>query len=140
MQVLRTIALRYPEAQEGVACAGTVIEKRTITVRKKAFLFMGATDLMLKLGESLPEVAALAAREPSRYKAGKGGWVTLRFSDGKPPPLDVLKRWVDESYRLLAPEQLVAMLPAQGAPVATAAKRAPKKAPKKASGRKTASP
>ena len=48
-ETLRRVALRYPEAEEGVACEGTAAEKRTIKARGKAFLFLGATGAMLKL-------------------------------------------------------------------------------------------
>jgi hypothetical protein len=48
IQSLRQIALRLPGTEEGVACAGTSLEKRTIKVRGKAFLFLGAGDAMLK--------------------------------------------------------------------------------------------
>jgi hypothetical protein len=131
MRALQTIALRYPEAQEGVACAGTPIEKRTVKVRNKAFLFLGTADAMVKLSESLTEAANLAAKEPNHYKVGAHGWVSLTFSDGAPPPLDVLERWIDESYRLLAPKQLVALLPEHGLPAKNARRTAKTKAPTK---------
>jgi predicted DNA-binding protein (MmcQ/YjbR family) len=99
VQVLRELALRYPEAQEGISCAGTPLEKRTVTARNKAFLFLGKADAMVKLRDSLADVARLAAKEPGRYKAGAHGWVTVMFSDGAAPPLDLLEKWIDESYR-----------------------------------------
>jgi hypothetical protein len=108
MQALRKMAMRCPQAEEGIACKGTALECRTIKARNKAFL--RKTELRLKLGDSLAEAAKLAAKEPDRYQAGPGGWVKVTFSAAQPPPLDVLKRWIDESYRLLAPKQLVAMV------------------------------
>ena len=101
---LRLSALRYPEAEEGIACAGTAIEKRTVKARNKAFLFLGVSDAMLKLGESLAEAKRLAAKEPGRYSVGSGGWVKVTFGDDAALPLDVLERWIGESYRLLVPE------------------------------------
>jgi hypothetical protein len=133
MQALRRFALRYPEAQEGVACEGTAAEKRTVKVRNKAFLFLGPADVMLKLGESAAEAAELASKEPSRYKVGAHGWVTVKFAADESPPLDVLKRWIDESYRLLAPNQLLTMLSAGGS-TETATKKAPRRSPKKKTG------
>lgn len=118
MKSLRTLALRYPEAQEGVACEGTSAEKVTVKAQRKAFLFLGVSDAMLKLRESLAEAAELASKEPGRYKIGAHGWVTVTFGDGEPSPLDVLERWIDESYRLVAPKQLVASLPEGGLPKA----------------------
>jgi hypothetical protein len=111
IEELRRFALGYPEAREGLSCAGTALEKRTVNARTKAFLFLGQADVMVKLGASLPEAAELAAREPGRYKVGVHGWVTVVLGEGE-PPLALLERWVDESYRLVAGKQLVARLAA----------------------------
>lgn len=113
-EVLRRVAMAYPEAKEGVACAGRVLEKRTITVRKKAFLFLGAAEALLKLGGSLDAAAGEAANAPGRFKVGAHGWVTITFGEVKSLPIDLLTEWLDESYRLMAPKQLVALLPEQG--------------------------
>src|SRR5262249_21237923 len=128
MQALRKIALRYPEAEEGIACKGTALECLTVKVRDKAFLFLGKSALRLKLGGSLPEAAKLAAKQPDHYRAGGGGWVKVVMGAGNSPPLDMLARWIDESYRLLASKQLVAKLE-EGDP--KAAKTAKPKAAKK---------
>jgi hypothetical protein len=131
LQALRRLALRYPEAQEGIACEGTAIETRTVKVRNKAFLFMGRADVRVKLGESLAEAAELAAKTPGRYTVGANGWMKVTFGDGESPPLDLLGRWIDESYRLLAPRQLAAALPGRGLPAGDATAAAKTKAPKK---------
>jgi hypothetical protein len=111
LQILRTVALGYPETQEGVACAGTSAEKRTIKVKGKAFLFLGMADVMLKLRESLEEATTLASKRPDRYKVGAHGWVTVTISNLKSLSEKLLLRWIDESYRLLASKHLVALLP-----------------------------
>jgi hypothetical protein len=49
--------------------------------------------------------------KPTEYGLGKSGWVTADFSNGEPPPLELLKAWIDESYRAQAPKKLVALLP-----------------------------
>lgn len=113
VQLLRHAALQYPETHEGIACEGTALEKRTIKARNKAFIFLGATDVMFKVAASIPEITALAAKEPTRYKVGAHGWTTVTFGDINTLPLDHLTRWLDESYRLIAPKQLVALLPPQ---------------------------
>jgi len=115
LQTLRAFAASYPEAEEGIACEGTPLEKSTFKARSKAFLFLGLKDLMVKLGDSLPEATALAAKEPERYKVGAHGWVTISFGEGHALPLDLLQRWIDESYRLLANKTLLAMLEERGA-------------------------
>ena len=120
-QTLQAVALRFPEARVGIACEGTAAERRTIKVRGKAFLFLGAGAALLKLRASLAEATDRAAREPNRYKVGAHGWVTVTFGDAASLPADVLARWLEESYRLLAPRQLVALLPERAPPNAAAA-------------------
>jgi hypothetical protein len=132
-ETLRKVALRYPEAEEGVACEGTTAEKRTVKARGKAFLFLGVTSAMLKLRESLAEAADLAAAKPDRYCVGAHGWVTVTFGDTESPAMDLLVRWVDESYRLLAPKQLVTLLPQSGGPPSGATEPARAKVLKKRS-------
>jgi hypothetical protein len=121
-ETLRIAALRLPETAEGVACEGTALEKRTITARGKAFLFLGPTNAMLKLGASVAEATALAANEPNRYRVGAHGWVTVTFGAGASLPAGLMARWVEESYRLVAPKQLLALLPEGGTPTPAPAK------------------
>src|SRR5262249_44961069 len=100
MQALRRFALRLPDAEEGIACEGTALESRTVKRKNKAFLFLRATEARLKLAASLTEAAGLASQEPTRYSLGAHGWVLVKL-EGGPVPLDVLKRWIEESYSLL---------------------------------------
>jgi YjbR len=104
--------MRFPEVEEGIACKGTAIECVTFHTRKKTFLFVGKAELRLKLDESLAMAAKLAKTEPERFVVGGTAWIKVTFSPDSPPPLDILERWIDESYRLIAPKQLVEMLPA----------------------------
>jgi hypothetical protein len=99
---LRELALRHPGVDEGVACEGTVIEKRTLKVGGKAFLFLGPRDAMLKLRESLSEATRLEKAEPERYRAGAGGWVKVSFVPDAPADLALLAKWIAESHRVLA--------------------------------------
>jgi hypothetical protein len=121
MQTWRKLALRYPETEEGTSC-----DKSAFKARGKAFFFMGMKDgacqVMVKLGESLAEAAEFARREPDSYVVGKTGWVTATFRGNQAPPAGLMERWIDESFRLLAPKQLVAMLPNQ--PVSGVRKKA----------------
>src|SRR5690606_11728936 len=75
VDAIRKVAMRFPGTQEGISC-----NKVAFNAGKKAFLFIGvgeaSYDAMLKLGDSRPEAAALAAREPERCKVGGTGWVT----------------------------------------------------------------
>jgi hypothetical protein len=49
---------------------------------------------------------------PTAYGLGRSGWVTAKFAPDEIPPLEMLKAWIDESYRAQAPKRLVARLPA----------------------------
>ena len=75
MEALRKLALKLPETADGIACKGTAIECKTVQVRKKAFLFLGADAIKLKLSDSLAEAARLEAKDPERFKVGAKGWV-----------------------------------------------------------------
>src|SRR5688572_19540275 len=98
---LRAIAMMQGDVEEGIACPGTAMERRTIKANKKAFLFFGATDAMVKLDASLAEARRLAKAEPARYRVGANGWVKATFSTDEPPALDVFKKWIAESYALV---------------------------------------
>jgi hypothetical protein len=103
---LRAFALGRPGTAEGIACKGTALESRTVTAGNKAFLFLAGDHGRLKLGASLAEARELAAT--GACEAGAGGWVKFTVAA---VPRDVLERWIDESWRLLAPKMLVASLP-----------------------------
>ncbi|HEU0029382.1 MAG TPA: hypothetical protein VFQ53_02030 [Kofleriaceae bacterium] len=102
MLALRSLALAHPGAEDGVACAGTAMERHTVKANGKAFLFVGATDALVKLDGCLAEAREHAARQPARYRIGANGWVKLVFAADVPPPLAMLARWTSESYALVA--------------------------------------
>ena len=83
-------------------------------VRGKAFLFMarenGALSLSVKLPHSGLMALSLPFAEPTGYGLGKSGWVTARFAAKEAPPIVVLERWVEESYRTIAPKKIAARL------------------------------
>lgn len=100
---LRFIAAKLPDVEEGIACAGTSIERRTMKVRGKAFLFLGATDAKFKLQDALKEASQFAEDHPDSCRVGSSGWVDLTFGDDRTtPPTSVLKRWIAESHSLFA--------------------------------------
>src|SRR5262245_3590177 len=109
---LRTAALRYPEAQEGIACKGTALECSAFKVGSKTFLFLSAAEAKLK-------------------RAKPSGWVTVKFGAGESPSVGTVEEWLDESYRLFAPKRLVALLPEKGLPSRKPAKAAQRKTPAK---------
>jgi hypothetical protein len=98
MDALWATATRHPRVEAGVACAGTALECRTAKVGGKAFLFLRQEDARFKLGVSAKE----ASRPGSGCKVGAGGWCHVLLAGEDAPPLDVMQRWIAESYALMA--------------------------------------
>jgi predicted DNA-binding protein (MmcQ/YjbR family) len=107
--MLRKYALGFPEAYEEFPWG-----ERVIKVRKRIFVFMHGSAQELRVTTKLPHSygAALLApfAKPTGYGLGKSGWVSATFSKGELPPFDILKSWIEESYRAIAPKRLVATL------------------------------
>ena len=103
---LREFALGYPEAAEDFPWG-----ERVVKVRGKVFVFLGTPGAGLHMSVKLPESATLALglsfAEPTGYGLGKSGWVTATFGPKARPPIALLKQWIDESYRAVAPRALV---------------------------------
>ncbi|MBL9007913.1 MAG: MmcQ/YjbR family DNA-binding protein [Myxococcales bacterium] len=102
----RRAALALVGVEEGIACAGTPLEKATYRVGNKAFLFLGNKgdryDAMLKLDASLDEALRLAAASPASYRVGSTGWVTATFAAAEVPPTGVIERWIAESHAVMS--------------------------------------
>jgi predicted DNA-binding protein (MmcQ/YjbR family) len=47
---------------------------------------------------------------PTGYGLARAGWVTARFGHGDSIPSDLLRGWIDQSYRAVAPKKLVKAL------------------------------
>lgn len=83
-------------------------------VGKKVFVFFGIprpggpTHLTVKLRDSHEEALAFEWVEPSRYGLDRGGWVTCTVPGDA--PLEMIIGWIEESYRLVAPKRLAALL------------------------------
>ena len=107
--ILREFALGYPGAHEEFPWG-----ERVVKVKGKVFVFLGRDEEGLGLSVKLPQSRHLALglpfASPTAYGLGKGGWVTAQFSPRDKPPMDVLKAWIDESYRAVAPKTLVKQL------------------------------
>lgn len=65
---------------------------------------------MLKLGDSLPDAKKLAKKHPDHYKVGNTGWLTATLPYTESPRPSLFERWIDESFRLIAPQTLIATL------------------------------
>jgi hypothetical protein len=92
MADLGSIARSLEDVEQGIACAGTALEARSYSTRKKAFLFVAKEQARLKLAASAAEAKELG------FAVGASGWVTLAL-DRLPAPA-VLRRWIVESHAL----------------------------------------
>ena len=82
-----------------------------VKVGKKVFAFFGMPEdsqypfgMTVKLVESQPLALAQPGVAPSGYNLGKAGWVSIRLTDQL--PFEMLRDWIDESYRTIAPKRL----------------------------------
>ena len=109
---LREHALAMPEATEEFPWGD-----RAAKVRGKVFAFLGSVDrpgaawkLTVKLPESGTQILTMPFAKPTGYGLGKSGWVTLTCSDDELLPLEMIKSFVVESYRAVAPKKLAALV------------------------------
>ena len=88
-----------------------------LKVRKKSFVFLNLDRETFSLSVKLPVSRDFALifdwAEPTGYGLGRSGWITGRFAAGDEIDLELLQRWVAESYRAVAPKKLTALLPAE---------------------------
>src|SRR5688500_9288514 len=121
--VLRAVALGYPGAHEEYPWG-----ERVVKVKGKVFVFLGRDEEGLGLSVKLPQSRLMALglpfASPTAYGLGKSGWVTVEFAPRAKPPLDLLKSWIDESYRAVAAKTLLKQL--DGGAAAAPAKAAGK--------------
>ena len=104
---LLAFALSFPDAYEDHPWGEAVAK-----VRGKIFVFMGVAAsrrMTVKLDESHGHALSIEGAEPTGYGLGKAGWVTVPL---RAPGVDLqlLRDWIEESYRIVAPKRLVAKL------------------------------
>ena len=108
---LRDYAMTFPETTEDHPWG-----HRALKVKGKSFLFLGGDkdvkelSLSVKLPNSRDIALDLPFAEPTGYGLGKSGWVSARFSKPADVPVDMIKAWIAESYRAIAPKKLVKTL------------------------------
>ena len=80
-----------------------------VKVGKKVAVFFGIEDnsadfgMGVRLPESGPLALAQPACSPMGYNLGKSGWVSVKFVPGM--SFEMLRDWIDESYRAVAPKK-----------------------------------
>lgn len=105
---LRAHALGFPEAVEDFPWGHTALK-----VRGKTFAWLTDEDgfnLTVKLPVSRDFAEHFDFASPAGYGLGKSGWISCRFGPGEEPDLELMKRWLAESYRAVAPKKLGALL------------------------------
>ncbi len=139
LQELRAFGLRYP----GAHTKSPWPEHLDLAVNDKTFAYLSIEGKPISISCKLPQSNAAALMlpfsKPAGYGLGKSGWVQAEFAPGEVPPVDLLKAWIDESYRAQAPKKLVKQLDASD-PVKEPAKAPAKKAPPKEAPGKKAPP
>ena len=109
---LRTICLGFPEATEKL----TWEDSHTFRVRNKIFAMTGGdkererNGIWCKAEPGAQEV--LVGAEPERFfvppYTGSNGWIGIYFDDAT--DWDAVTALVTDSYRLIAPKKLLALL------------------------------
>jgi predicted DNA-binding protein (MmcQ/YjbR family) len=111
---LRAFALSLPGASEDFPWG-----ERVAKVNGKVFVFLGADDrvgprlLTVKLDESHGHAMAIDGAEPTGYGLGRSGWVNVPVGAAG-VTLELLRDWVEESYRIVAPKRLIRELDDRG--------------------------
>jgi predicted DNA-binding protein (MmcQ/YjbR family) len=137
LKELRAFGLAYPGTHTKSPWPGHL----DLAVNDKTFAYLSLEGEPFHISCKLPQSGGAALllpfTKPAAYGLGKSGWVVAEFPDGR-IPVDLLKSWLDESYRAQAPKKLLRTLPDPGARAGAEpsleghAKKAPKatKAPK----------
>ena len=107
---LLAFALSLPEAWEDHPWGESVAK-----VGKKVFVFFGddgaaerVRSFTVKLPQSADEAGAMPWTADPGYGLGRGGWLTV--TPPEDAPMDLLRAWIVESYRAVAPKRLAALL------------------------------
>jgi predicted DNA-binding protein (MmcQ/YjbR family) len=106
---VREFALSLPGAFEDHPWGEDVLK-----VNGKIFLFLGSAGsrrMTVKLDESHPHALSIDGARRTGYGLGDSGWVTVPLR-AEGVGIALLRDWIEESYRIVAPKKLVAELDA----------------------------
>jgi predicted DNA-binding protein (MmcQ/YjbR family) len=104
---IRDFALSFPGAFEDHPWGEDVAK-----VNGRIFVFLGPPSsrrMTVKLDESHAHALSVEGAERTGYGLGDSGWVTVPIR-APGVSLALLRDWVEESYRIVAPKRLVAEL------------------------------
>ena len=108
LKTLKTFGLSLPGTTPKAPWPG----HDDVAVNGKTFVYLSLRDagglaVSLKLPVSGKEALQRGNASPTGYGLGKSGWVSFAFAAGDEVPVDVVKRWMMESYRAQAPRRLM---------------------------------
>jgi predicted DNA-binding protein (MmcQ/YjbR family) len=107
---LRAHGLGFPEATEDHPWGHSALK-----VRGKTFAWLNGDETAFSMTVKLPVSRDFAETfdwaEPAGYGLGRSGWITARLDAEDEIDVDLLKRWIAESFRAVAPKRLGAQLP-----------------------------
>src|SRR5262249_4862000 len=110
LKELRAFGLAYPGTHTKSPWPGHL----DLAVKDKTFAYLSIEGEPLSISCKLPRSAQVALMlpftQPTPYGPGKAGWVSAKFGDDAQVDVDMLKAWIDESYRAQAPKKLVAQI------------------------------
>ena len=101
---LREFALSLPGAVEDHPWGEDVAK-----AGGKVFVFLGSAGsrrMTVKLDESHLHALSIEGAEPTGYGLGRSGWVTVPLR-APGVSLGLLRDWIEESYRIVAPKRLL---------------------------------
>jgi predicted DNA-binding protein (MmcQ/YjbR family) len=111
---IRAFGLAYP----GAHYKSPWPDHLDLAVKDKTFAYLSLEGqpfgISCKLPRSAMDALELSYTRPAGYGLGKSGWVDARFALGDEVPVDLIKAWLDESYRAQAPKRLIKELEASG--------------------------
>ena len=109
LKELRELGLKYPGAHLKSPWPGHL----DLAVNDKTFAYLSIEGEPFHISCKLPKSSHMALMlphtQPTPYGLGKSGWVSAEFPDGK-LPVEMLKAWIEESYRAQAPKKFVKQL------------------------------
>jgi len=116
LRELRAFGLAYPGAHTKSPWPGHL----DLAVNDKTFAYLSIEGEPFGISCKLPHSCAMALNlpytQPTPYGLGKSGWVSATPPASKPIPVDLLKAWIDESYRAQAPKRCLLQLDGGPAP------------------------
>jgi predicted DNA-binding protein (MmcQ/YjbR family) len=105
-----------------------------LAVNDKTFAYLSTPGEPFGVGCKLPKSGSIALMlpfvKPMAYGLGKSGWVSAQFPDDKAIDVDMVRSWIEESYRAQAPKKFVKQLDGGAPPAAKPAKKPAKRSRK----------